>query len=184
VKTSDLKLDTRQKLPGLSREKLKKAILLVKEMVLNWNIFVNSRRIGFYLAMNDEVSMQFLFDSGKDLYLPRFNKKSQLYEMALVKNEASLQDGQYGICEPNMTCAVAAENEIDLWFVPAIAFDKTGNRLGRGGGFYDRLLEKESGLKVGVTLSERVLINVPTECWDIKMNFVLTDKEIMNCNGN
>jgi 5-formyltetrahydrofolate cyclo-ligase len=184
VKVSDSKSDIRQNLPALSREKLQSATLFAKECLLNWNTFVNSRRIGFYLAMEDEVSLQFLFDSGKDLYLPRFNSDSKCYEMALVKNEASLQDGRFGIREPKMTCLAAVENEIDLWFVPAVAFDKTGNRLGRGGGFYDRLLENESGLKVGVALSERILIDVPAENWDVKMNFVLTDKEIMNCNGN
>ena len=71
-------------------------------------------------------------------------------------------------------------NEINLWFIPGRAFDIHGNRLGRGGGFYDRLLEDENGIKVGVTTEDRILDYIPVDSWDIKMDFLITNKKIIN----
>ncbi len=182
MKASEMKPLIRQDLNEMSKKDLKQASKCIKETVALWKVFLNSRRIGFYLAMNDEVSVNFLFDSGKDVYLPRYNQKSSTYDMALVDCQENLCAGQFGIKEPSQECSIAKKNEIDLWFVPAVAFDFSGNRLGRGGGFYDRLLKGEAGIKTGVAVSERILNDIPTESWDVKMDFILTDKEVISIN--
>jgi len=58
--------------------------------------------------------------------------------------------------------------------VPGMAFDWSGNRLGRGRGFYDRLLEKVSGIKCGVGYDFQLLEKIPVEAHDAKVNFILT----------
>mgnify|MGYP001027393104 CR=1 FL=1 len=62
---------------------------------------------------------------------------------------------------------------IDLMIIPALAFDKENNRLGRGKGFYDKLLENSNTLKVGVCFPFQFLDKIPTEEFDVKMDYVI-----------
>jgi len=154
----------------------------IAERIQNWHLFQTSKKLAFYFAMKDEVSLDFLFESGKELFLPRFEVNYKKYEMCLVSNKDELVVGEYGIKEPGKQCRIVEINEIDLWFIPGMAFSRLGHRLGRGAGFYDRLLENEGGLKCGVCISRKIIEGIPAESHDIKMNFVLTDKEIITIN--
>ena len=154
----------------------------VEKNIIDWTQYKSARKIAFYFAMKGELNLDFLFESGKELFLPRYNKVAKAYEMCLVQCEEELQSGEYGIKEPGMQCRTALKNEIELWFIPGMAFSRSGHRLGRGAGFYDRLLEDENGLKTGVCTAQRILEYIPLENHDIKMDFVLTDKEIITIN--
>lgn len=184
METSDLKSKVRQNLPKFPTTERPQASSAIKEQLLNWPEFHKSRKIAFYQSLNDEICLDFLFECDKQFYLPKYDTEKGIYESAFVANRASLIVGRFGIREPSMACPVAEKNEIDLWLVPALAFDRQGNRLGRGAGFYDRLLQNERGIKAGIIYRHRLIENIPAESWDIKMNFVLTDKKIIKCNNN
>lgn len=68
----------------------------------------------------------------------------------------------------------------DIILVPGIGFSKTGNRLGRGKGFYDKYLESFNGLKVGICFKEQLRNEIPFEEHDQKMDFVITDKSFFD----
>ena len=74
---------------------------------------------------------------------------------------AEIVTGKFGIREPAATCAEIPFDRFDLALVPGVAFDGSGHRLGRGLGFYDRLLEKVSGVKCGVCLDGQLLEKIP-----------------------
>lgn len=154
----------------------------VSELLLSWQYFKSSSGVAFYSAMKDEINLEFLLNTEKELFLPRYNAARKAYEMCALSSEDDLVNGQYGIKEPGKKCRVAEKNEIKLWLIPGMAFSRSGHRLGRGAGFYDRLLEKENGIKCGVCTSEQILEEIPLEAHDIKMDFVLTDKEIIRVN--
>ena len=86
---------------------------------------------------------------------------------------------KYGIPEP------ISENKIypDIIFVPLVAFDKEFNRLGYGGGFYDRYIQKISKikkmLKIGIAFSFQKLKKIPVNKHDKKLDIILTEKEIL-----
>jgi 5-formyltetrahydrofolate cyclo-ligase len=65
-------------------------------------------------------------------------------------------------------------NRLDLALVPGLAFDSGGRRIGRGKGFFDRLLVEVTGVKCGVGMDEQVLDEIPAETHDIAMNFIAT----------
>jgi 5-formyltetrahydrofolate cyclo-ligase len=65
-------------------------------------------------------------------------------------------------------------DQFDLVLVPGMAFDSSGNRLGRGQGFYDRLLAETSGVKCGVGYDFQLLEKIPAEPHDAKVDFILT----------
>ena len=67
-------------------------------------------------------------------------------------------------------------SEIELIIVPAVAFDRNGNRLGRGKGFYDRLLQTTSATKIGVGYDFQLIEEIPAEPHDIPMDMVITQK--------
>lgn len=85
----------------------------------------------------------------------------------------------WGITEPedNPDCLVSADR-IDGCIMPGMAFDRFGNRLGRGGGFYDRFLTNFKGLKLGVTFQQALTEErLPSESHDQKMNIVVSPSE-------
>lgn len=83
-----------------------------------------------------------------------------------------------GIHEPTADAELVDVQAIDGFLVPGLAFDKTGARLGRGKGFYDRTLSQTPAQKVGVCFSLQLLDegNVPSEEWDVSMNKIITER--------
>lgn len=112
---------------------------------------------------------------GKTVALPRFVPAKAAYEPARVGDPArDLRSGRYGIREPGPACPVIPANRLDLILVPGLAFDLSGHRLGRGQGFYDRLLSQVSGLKCGVAFDEQVVPALPVEPHDVTLDCILT----------
>jgi 5-formyltetrahydrofolate cyclo-ligase len=82
--------------------------------------------------------------------------------------------GKFGVFEPSPSRPAFPLNRLDLALAPGLGFDFFGHRLGRGGGFYDRLLARVAGAKCGVAFDPQIVARVPAEAHDIQMNFVLT----------
>ena len=84
---------------------------------------------------------------------------------------------QFGIGEPDASLpAFTALERIDLIIVPGVAFDSEGNRMGRGRGFYDRLLKTTpNAKKIGVAFDFQMIEHVPVEPFDVKMDHVITE---------
>ncbi|HJD92078.1 5-formyltetrahydrofolate cyclo-ligase [Bacteroides coprosuis] len=96
-------------------------------------------------------------------------------ELRVYSGEQDLKQGSYGIWEPCGTLFTDYK-EIDLVIVPGIAFDDSGNRIGRGKGYYDKLLPKIEAYKMGICFPFQYLVDriIPTEETDIQMDKVLT----------
>jgi 5-formyltetrahydrofolate cyclo-ligase len=77
-----------------------------------------------------------------------------------------------------------ANDHIDVALVPGLAFDETGNRLGRGMGYFDRILQDLRGVKIALAYDFQVLSEVPTEAHDTPMDFIVTEKRLIKIRGN
>lgn len=101
-------------------------------------------------------------------------------EFLRADSGSDLKTGNFGVQEPvDYQGATVSLVDVDLVCVPGLAFDQSGARLGRGKGFYDRVLGRCRGLKIGVCYSSQFLSeSVPTEAHDVRMNFVVTEKLI------
>ncbi|MDF7806053.1 5-formyltetrahydrofolate cyclo-ligase [Pontiellaceae bacterium B12219] len=145
--------------------------------------FQSSETIALYKAIGGEVSLEPLFSKawklGKRTCIPVFNAKTRLYEMAEITTETEFRTGPYGIQEP-VSPALLALSEIDLIAVPGVAFDAAGNRLGRGGGYYDRMLESFDGFSVGVSFDFQLLPEIPIEAHDQPLDAVVTETKMIN----
>jgi len=179
-----LKAKLRKKFLKIRKLKNKKNIQIEFDKVFNLinkqNILI--KVIGGYFPVNYEVDdMNILKEFNKKKYqisLPVIKKK---FEMDFYKwsfNEP-LKINMYGIPEPEKIKLVYP----DVILVPLVAFDKKLNRLGYGGGYYDRLIkklsEKKKILKIGLALSTQKINNVPINEYDKKLDYIVTDKYII-----
>lgn len=113
--------------------------------------------------------------AGKTVALPQFDPESQGYAAARIQNpHFDLHPGQYGIPEPNGNCEPQPLNQLDFTLVPGLAFDWNGRRLGRGQGYYDRLLASVSGVTCGVAFDPQIITAVPVAPHDMRLNYMLT----------
>src|SRR5439155_1417820 len=110
----------------------------------------------------------------KQVSLPAFNAQLGRYEAREIKDDNDLVLGQFGIQEPKSTCPLADLGALDLVLAPGIAFALDGTRLGRGKGYYDRLLEKVQASKIGVCFDWQVLPQIPRDGHDILMDYLAT----------
>lgn len=130
-----------------------------------------------YYPLADEVDVRPLikdaYENGKKVFLPVV--KGDELELRLYQGEASLAQGAYGIMEPTGPL-FAPENydEIQLAIIPGMAFDAAGHRLGRGKGYYDRLLPKLTNARLqGICFPFQLLDDVPAEPHDVTINDVI-----------
>ncbi|MBD5195791.1 MAG: 5-formyltetrahydrofolate cyclo-ligase [Bacteroidales bacterium] len=156
----------------LENEKLE-AAEKVFEILEQSAAFMLAEKILMYHSLPDELPTRgFLnkWSSRKKFYLPRVNGVNL---EILPYNESRLELGSFHIEEPTGNDVVDPD-EIELIVVPGVAYDEYGNRLGRGKGFYDRLLSSSSATKVGVGFDFQIVESIPSEPHDVAMDIVIS----------
>ncbi|NUZ09790.1 5-formyltetrahydrofolate cyclo-ligase [Pseudoalteromonas sp. McH1-7] len=158
---------------------------------LNINFFQhanlpNNARIGVYLQNDGELDtsllIQSLWSKKHQVYLPiihPFNHTNLLFQK--YEKNSPMKTNRYAILEPKLDCsAVAPLASLDLLLMPLVAFDEHGNRLGMGGGYYDRTLalhyaeQRDKPTLMGLAHDCQRVLSLPTEAWDIPLPTILT----------
>jgi 5-formyltetrahydrofolate cyclo-ligase len=139
----------------------------------------SAHTILFFAPLPDELDvwpvLELSLALGTTCALPFFDATSKTYgARGLNKLATDIVMGKFGVREPAAGCKEISLDKFDLVLVPGVVFDWQGHRLGRGQGFYDRLLEKVSGIKCGVGYDFQLLENIPTDTHDAKVDFILT----------
>ena len=146
--------------------------------------FESIRVVSSFKSINSEISTEdlnvFILKKNKVLCLPVITDKEGPLTFRKFNNNEELVDGYMNIKEPPVL------NEIlnpDLIFVPCLAFDNNGFRLGYGGGYYDKTLSQYKKnninfISVGFAFDDQKVNNVPTDKFDIKLDYVITEKKI------
>ena len=178
------------------KSKLRKKILKVREKINKKNIQINfneiikilkkekinKKIIGGYYPVNFEIDDLLLlkkFEKSKfNISLPVIKKNFQMDFYKWSFSEI-LKVNKYGIPEPETKNIVYP----DILLVPLVAFDKNLNRLGYGGGYYDRLIKKLSKkkniIKIGLAFSIQKIDKVPINVYDQKLDYIVTNKYII-----
>jgi 5-formyltetrahydrofolate cyclo-ligase len=135
-----------------------------------------------YLAMDGEVDIEGLFDRlpGWRWVLPRVEDDGSL---TFRDRDLGRETHRWGMAQPVAAGDPVPLHEVDLILVPGLAFDGSGARLGRGKGYYDRLLggRRPDCVAVGVTSADRVLDEVPVERHDHRVDFLVTEEGVIPC---
>lgn len=147
-------------------------------------LFRQAQTIAVYWASNGEISLKPLIkiaqSLGKQCLLPVLDDQSLTF--AAFNRNTKMRKNRYGLWEPLMPKQSSPEN-IDLILCPLVAFDSRGNRIGMGGGFYDRTFAKIKRQKKrfwGVAHALQEEQRLMTDWWDVKLDGVFTDKRVHN----
>ena len=138
-----------------------------------------ARSILFFVPLRDEPDVWPLLlealAEGRQVVLPRHSFEEDGYVGSLLRDATSdLRPGPFGILEPSSACPTFPLKQLDFALVPGIGFALNGGRLGRGKGYYDRLLTDVPGFKCGVAFGRQVVAELPTEPHDVQLNGILT----------
>lgn len=142
-------------------------------------LFQTAKSILFFAPLPEEPDLWPLLNetlAGKKMVaLPCFDADNQGYTPRHIQDiHVEILSGKFGIREPAPTCVAIPLADLDLVLVPGVAFGLDGHRLGRGKGFYDRLLEDFTGNKIGIAFDEQIVDKIPFEKNDVRMNLILT----------
>jgi 5-formyltetrahydrofolate cyclo-ligase len=171
-------------LKNLPREKRQTDSDKLRSSLKRETFFRQARSILFFASLPEEVDLWPLLEetinSGKVVALPCFDTDRRIYHSRRVRDvQVEILSGQFGIREPIAGCIAVPLDDLDLILVPGVAFDARGRRLGRGHGYYDRLLERFRGKKVGIAFDEQIVESVPWGNLDINMDFILTPTRLI-----
>ncbi|MCS7250915.1 MAG: 5-formyltetrahydrofolate cyclo-ligase [Anaerolineae bacterium] len=147
----------------------------IRRHVEAWPPFHAAHTVLAYMAFRNEIDLTPLFGDypKKRWVLPRMVAPG---ELALhLYQPGALQRHQYGMLEPAPECPLVDPEEIELAFIPGVAFDGYGFRLGYGGGYFDRLLPRLKGITVGVTHARFLIDTLPHTPTDGRVQWILTE---------
>jgi 5-formyltetrahydrofolate cyclo-ligase len=152
--------------------------------------YVEATNILLYFPFRSEIDTTIIIKKAlqdcKKIILPRVSDKN--LDLYFIENyEYQLKKGSYGIMEPvPELCEPAEISDIDLAIVPGVCFDKNFNRLGYGGGFYDRMLAllNNNVKKIALCFEMQMLPEIPTSNYDIKVDEIITESNIYGAKTN
>ncbi|HNX69063.1 MAG TPA: 5-formyltetrahydrofolate cyclo-ligase [Candidatus Omnitrophota bacterium] len=177
-KTS-LRRSLQEKRSGISALRRKKKSRRIFEKLFRLPGFGKAEHVALYYSLPGEVDtrpfLKKLFCE-KKIYLPRVNPRKKDMRFFRVGSLSDLRKGAYAIMEPRKSCPGRGASKMDLIVVPGVAFDRRGGRLGRGGGYYDRILRRAGKVPViGVCFREQLVKKVPMTLRDVRVDRVITD---------
>lgn len=148
--------------------------------------YASAKSLAVYVSFGAEIQthdlIRHMLVAGRQICVPAF--QGGTYRTAVIRDfDQDLQAGQLGILEPSFPRHELATPP-DVWLVPGLAFDRAGNRLGRGKGYFDALLQHASGVKIALAHDFQLLTEVPSELHDVRMDFIITEHQIIECTRN
>lgn len=166
----------------------------IEKKLFDLDIFKKAKCLLMYVSFRSEVDTRKYLDDvlnmGKVLVLPLVDSRHKGLTLYKITDTSELSPGYMGIPEPAAReSRKVTIKDIDLVVIPGTGFDIKGNRLGYGGGYYDRLLSYESKQlaqvehipTVALAFEEQIGEEIPTEPHDIQVDMIITDKRLIRC---
>lgn len=184
---AQLRAQMRRRRLGLSPSAQSIAARAITNYIPRLPCWTGADRVALYLANAGEVDTTPLGalcrTAGKRLFLPVIEPDNTLVFAAWAQ-DGELIPNRFGIPEPPPEAERCAASGLDIIFLPLVAWDRLGGRLGMGGGFYDRTLAGVEGVTlVGLAHALQEVPQVPCDDWDVQLNFVVTDTALHHCQG-
>ncbi len=172
----------------LTTKELLQKSLTIKNKLFDIDEFKEADNIMFYIDFNNEVKTEFMIkeaiDLGTEVIVPITNREEKRLELSKINDfDSQLKEGEYGILEPKEEYITPfSPNDLDLVILPGVAFDEKGNRLGYGGGYYDRLLAGNLKVdKVAISFEIQVIKEVIVDEHDVSVDRIITEKRVIKC---
>ena len=170
---------------------LKEKSKLIESHLFSLPEYRNSRLIMFYVSMDKEVythdMIKIALNEKKEIAVPLILESQNIMLSCKISDLTDLEPGPWDILQPiKERIQNVPVSSLDLIVVPGIAFDRNGNRLGRGKGFYDRFLHLISPetVKIGLAFSSHIVEQIPTKEYDVAVDKIVTENGIIECKSN
>ncbi|NLY47039.1 MAG: 5-formyltetrahydrofolate cyclo-ligase [Tissierella sp.] len=178
-------LDNRSKLGEVYHKSYSETII---NKLYDSSFYKDAKIIMTFISFGDEVDthdfIKKSLSNDKKIVVPITFPKTKEIKPSEIHGFDELEIGFYNILTPkDEFIRFIDPKDIDLAIVPGVAFDRNGYRVGYGGGYYDRFLSKYPDIvKLGVAFDLQLIDAVPKENFDIPVDLIITEKEIINCN--
>jgi len=187
---SHIRAEMRQRRQAIRPGQQQEASARLCQTILQDPDYRNARHLAFYQAFDGEINpaplLQAALDTHKHCYLPVLVKSALSLSFVEYRRDADLQPNHYSIPEPSAGQQSISPAQLDIIFVPLLAFDSLGTRLGMGKGYYDRALAE---FRSGKAVNEKpLLIGLAHECqrverleraiWDVPLDRIITDQTV------
>ena len=179
---------------GLPRAERTAAESAIAAALRRLRVFRPGRRVAAYLAMPGEASVAraiaAALDAGAEIYLPQVaSRRFRRMRFVRLQPDCRLRRNAsaFGILEPAGTVGCLPPSRLDVILVPTLGFDREGNRLGMGAGFYDRALrrrrERDRAWRrprlVGIAFACQETARIEPSPWDVALDLVVTEREVI-----
>jgi len=163
--------------------------LSITQRLLGLDAFKKSKSVFFFLSLLHEVQTEAMileaFRLGKEVFVPLVNVREECLQVVQIPSlNIKFVIGKHGIREPAPEVrGIVSPSRIGLVVAPGLAFDACGNRIGYGGGYYDKLLKEVSNdsISIGVGYDLQILDLVPHSELDEPVQFVVTETQTLRC---
>lgn len=190
MKKESIRAELRLLRKGIGTAERHKKSQAVTELLLQLQHFQKAQVIHLYLSYATEVETGSLFSLArrgkKRIIVPVMdvNSKSLRFSELNMLSSDILEKGPFGIRQPYPEFQKEVDPAIiDLWIVPGLGFDPQGNRMGYGGGYYDRALQGRKTTVVGLAFERQILPHLPLEATDVPVDYIITEKRTIVCSN-
>ncbi|MBU5255038.1 5-formyltetrahydrofolate cyclo-ligase [Tissierella praeacuta] len=177
-----------QKRAELSTENIVNYSNIIENKLYKMDYYKNAKTIMSFISFGDEIITHEIIKNsiknGKSVVVPITIPETKELKVSKILDFSELEIGYYNILTPKKDFLRFIDfNTIDLVLVPGVVFARDGYRVGYGGGYYDRFLSKfkEKVNTIGLAFDLQIVEEVPKDSFDIPVDFIITEKETINC---
>jgi len=183
----ELRREMRNRLQAMSPEQRKEKSRKACRNLIETEQYQSASIIMMYLSLPHEVdtteAILHAWQLGKTVVVPKISwQQRHMIAVEITSLDTGFSVGTWGLRNP-VTGVPIPFDQIDLVVAPALGFDRKGNRLGRGGSFYDRFFANKdlTAARCGLAFAEQIVDVVPTMEHDEPVEFLVTDEEVVHC---
>lgn len=178
------KIELRKKIKSillnLSSDEKKQKDRNIYNKLIKMQELIKAETIFSYVSMHEEVDtiniIKYILKEKKKLFVPRVALKTKQMDIIQISSLENLKIGTYAtynILEPGGRDS--CRKDFDILLIPGLGFDNENNRLGRGGGYFDKFLKNVKGLKIALCYREQIFESIPVVQHDIKVDLIISD---------
>lgn len=158
--------------------------VIFKHLIIS-DIYKKSKRIFTYISFGSEVDtkrfIKYALSDNKEIYVPKTNKANKEMVAININSLDNMDVDKWGILEPKSINKNKIGEVFDLVIMPGVAFDRRGNRIGYGGGYYDKYISKINlqCTKLVLAYDLQIVNEFKNEQHDIKVDYIITNNEFI-----
>lgn len=159
---------------------------IIYDNFINSDLYKNAQDIFIYVSFGSEVDTHKIINKAikdnKSIYVPKTDMEKKEMIAIKIHSLSELVVDSYGILAPISVDKTLISNKFDVIIMPGVAFDKEGNRIGYGGGYYDKYIKDNDANttpKVALAYDEQIIEKIESEAHDINVDFIISSKKVL-----